>query len=471
MRSMLRSLLLLCGVGAVPLLAGAQSFPAYAGEPARARHADAIARSRQLVREVMHRTGVPGMSVTVGVNGEIVWSEGFGYADLENAVPVSPETRFRIGSVSKSVTAAAVGLLVERGQLDLDAPVQQYVPSFPRKRWPITTRQLAGHLAGVRHYRGDEMVSSRRFQTVEEGLEIFRDDTLLFEPGARYSYSSYGWNLVSAVVQGASGEPFLGFMRDHVLEPLGLRSLVADHTDSIVPHRTRFYMRTRDGGIVNAPYVDNSYKWAGGGFLSNTEDVARFGMAHLTGKLLRSETLELLWTSQHTNRGEETGYGIGWSVGTDYAGRRVVHHGGSSIGGRAYLLLFPDDEVVVALLANSSAPVSFALAWTVAEPFLGPSEAIDPESEPNLAGIYECEVAGPGPQTATLSLVGGPGAYLGRMTAGDVVAPVVRASSRGRDLRLVVMEGGFWIGNVWLRVEADRATGRWNRRALTCGVR
>src|SRR3989441_7470724 len=170
-----------------------------------------VARERTLVCERL-ATRIPGVQVAVAVNGKLVWSEGFGYADAERKEPVTRETQFRIGSVSKPLTATAVALLYEQGKLDLDAPVQRYVPSFPDKGYPITTRQLAGHLAGIRHYRDREFFLNRHFATVRDGLMIFQDDSLLFPPGTRFSYSSYAWNLVSGVVEGASGEDFLRYI-------------------------------------------------------------------------------------------------------------------------------------------------------------------------------------------------------------------------------------------------------------------
>lgn len=331
-------------------LAAQTSAPSAA--PAPAPYAAAVDSARRLVDAFVRTERVVGLALAVGAGDRIVWSEGFGYADVEQRVPVWPTTKFRIGSISKSLTAAAVGLLVEEGRLDLDVPVQRYVSDFPRKQWPITTRQLAGHLAGVRHYRGDEFLSSRRYASVREGLSIFANDTLLFEPGTRYAYSSYGWNLVSAVIEGAAGGDFLPFMRERVFAPLGMRHTVADHTDSIIVQRTRFYTRTRDGTLLNAPFVDNSYKWAGGGFLSTPEDLVRFGLAHLEPELLRPETVALLWMSQRTRDAEPTGYGIGWRVGRDAAERRVVSHSGGSVGGRSLLLIYPDQRVVVAIAAN-----------------------------------------------------------------------------------------------------------------------
>ncbi|HEX6939090.1 MAG TPA: serine hydrolase domain-containing protein [Longimicrobiales bacterium] len=345
---------------------------ALAEAPAPTRYAEAIEQGRRTIAALMEQHAVPGMSVAVLVEGRIVWSEGFGYADLENRVPATTLTRFRIGSISKPVTAAALGKLLEAGRIDLDAEVQRYVPSFPRKRWPITVRQVAGHIAGIRHYRGDEFLMRDHFETVAAGLEIFRDDSLLFEPGTEYHYSSYGWNLISAVIEGASGTDFLTYMRREVFEPLGLRSIVAEHTDSIIAHRASFYERDAETGrVMNAPYVDNSYKWAGGGFLANAEDLVRFGWAHLAGGFLEPETVETLFASQRLRSGEATNYGIGWRSGTDSAGRRWVGHTGSSVGGRAVLVLYPEARVVVAALANlGSAPLTPELAERLAAPFL-----------------------------------------------------------------------------------------------------
>ncbi|HET7273929.1 MAG TPA: serine hydrolase domain-containing protein [Longimicrobiaceae bacterium] len=344
---------------------------ALAEAPGSVRHSAAIEAGRGIIEQVMEENSIPGMSVAVGVDGAIVWSEGFGYADLEHRTPATTLTRFRIGSVSKPVTSAAIGKLYEEGDLDLDAPVQQYVPGFPEKRWPVTTRQLGGHLAGIRHYRGDEMLNSHRYETVEEGLTIFAADSLLHEPGSAYEYSSYGWNLISAVVEGASGDEFLPYMRREVFLPLGLRSIVAEHTDSIIAHRASFYELSDDGEVLNAPYVDNSYKWAGGGFISNTEDLVRFAYGMLDGTLLEPATVHLLFTSQRTTAGELTNYGIGWRSGVDEAGRRWVGHTGGSVGGRAVLVIYPDQEIVVAALANlGSAPMSPELAAEVAEGFV-----------------------------------------------------------------------------------------------------
>lgn len=364
----MRIRLLLIALLGLPLSLPAQDT-SYSLTPTPAAWRSQVAAARQLLVDSMARANIPGVSVTVMKDGKVIWSEGFGYADLEERVPVTPLTRFRVGSISKAFTAAAVGQLWEGGKLDLDAPVQRYVPSFPEKRWPITTREVAGHLAGIRHYRGNEFLRDRHYNSVTAGLAIFEHDSLLFEPGTRYHYSTYGYALVSAVVEGASGEPYLGYMREHVFLPLGMIHTVAEFPDSLIPWRARFYTRNSAGPEVNAPPVDNSYKWAGGGFISTTEDLVRYGEAYLEPGFLAPQTIQLLWTSQHTRDGKRTGYGIGWAVGQDSAGHRVISHSGGSVGGTAMLLIYPDERLIVALLTNTDQ--SFVgIAWRLAGEFL-----------------------------------------------------------------------------------------------------
>jgi CubicO group peptidase (beta-lactamase class C family) len=355
---------------AVAVASGATQSPA-GSVPQQARrtyseYGEKIEAARAVVLERMDR--FPGLSVSVGIDGQIVWAEGFGWADLEQRVPVRATSRFRVGSVAKPMTAALLGLLYEEGRIDLDATVQTYVADFPEKEHPVTVRQLAGHLAGIRHYQGDEFLSSTYYETVSDGLRIFADDPLLFEPGTRYSYSSYGWNLLSAVIEGAGDEGFLEQMQRRVFEPLGLLDTTPDQNEMIVAGRVRPYVRGADGKFRNAPYVDNSYKWAGGGFLSTAGDLVRFGLAHLEPGFLEAETLDEWFTSQRTADEEETGYGIGWTVG-EQAGSRTVGHGGGSVGGTTALRVYRDQGLVIAMVTNLSSGDGFPVE-EIAEIFL-----------------------------------------------------------------------------------------------------
>jgi serine beta-lactamase-like protein LACTB len=247
-------------------------------------YSNAEEHARTVGKELLAR-GIPGLSVAVAVGGKLVYSEGFGYADLEERAPVWTTTKFRIGSVSKPLTSAGMMLLVEQGKLDLDAPIQKYVPSFPDKGAMITARMLAGHLGGIRHYKDGEPDSQKHYDSVVDGLERFQNDPLVAAPGTKFSYSSYGYNLLSAVIESAAGENFLEYERKHVFMALGLRSTVADQPAEIIEQRARFYSPAKGKQVQNAMYVDNSYKWAGGGFLSTAEDLVRFGSALLRPRL------------------------------------------------------------------------------------------------------------------------------------------------------------------------------------------
>ena len=349
-------------VGAVAALAQATVVEVAAQELPLARTdqgrwAEVIATSRGKLDSLRQAMSIPGLSISVSVDRRVVWSEGMGYADLELRSPATPQTRYRIGSVSKILTAAGAALLHQRGELDLDAPVQEYVPDFPRKpEGEITTRLLAGHLAGIRHYVDieAEYFLTRRYETVFEALDIFRDDPLVATPGTEWSYSSYGFNLMSAVIASASGRGFLQYLDEEVFRPLGMLHTGGDHTDSLVVNRARPYDRTPDGRLINARYIDNSHKWAGGGFLSTTEDLLRFAHAHVEPGLFSRETLDLVWTSQRTLAGEEIGVGIGWRLmpPSRAGGRRAVGHAGGAIGGNALLIIYPDDGLAVAVAAN-----------------------------------------------------------------------------------------------------------------------
>ena len=346
----------------------AQELPAPALAPAPGKWVPAVDQAREIILDRMEEQRVPGLSIAVAVGGKIVWTEGFGWADLENRVPVWPATKFRTASISKSLTAGAIGKLLEEGQLDLDAPVQRYVPSFPEKRWTVTTRLLGGHVGGIRHYRGNEFNNKTHYENVVDGLEIFADDSLIHEPGTAYEYSTYGWNLISAVVQGAAGEPFLDYMRRVVFEPTGMNESVAEHVDSLIYHRSRAYLLSEDGRMINAPYVDNSNKWSGGGFLSTASDLVRYGLAYLGGEFLRQETIDILWTSQHTQDGERTNYGIGWRENIE-DGRRVISHTGGAMGGTTVLVIYPVEGVVVAILTNVQGASQTRNARQVADMF------------------------------------------------------------------------------------------------------
>lgn len=310
--------------------------------------------------EFIERKGVPGLSISISQKGDLIYSKGFGYSNLEKQIPVHPSlTKFRIGSVSKTVTAAGLGKLYDEGKINLDAPIETYVPGWPKKEHSISTRQLAGHLAGIRHYKGLEFMSRVKYETVLDGLAIFADDPLINVPGTEYSYSSYGWNLISVAMENAAAPEasflskvdFLSYMQTEVFDALGMENTVADHADIVIENRTQFY-QMKNGQAVIAPYVDNSYKWAGGGFVGTTEDLCKFGQAHMKEGFLSGSTLKEWMQSQQTSDGKETKYGIGWRTFERSNGQVFYGHSGGSVGGITYFLMHIPSETVLAITAN-----------------------------------------------------------------------------------------------------------------------
>ena len=312
----------------------------------------ASSRAEALARELLTKDHLPGLSITVSHEDSIVWSAGYGFADVQDKRLATPATRFRIGSLTKLFTATAAARLAQNGLLDLDAPVQRYVPSFPDKGTPITTRLLLGHLSGIRQYGRNEYINTHHYASVQEALTIFENDSLLFVPGTRYHYSSYGYVLVSAVIEGASGKDFLNYLKDSLFSVLSLPSVSPDYNDSKDTTQAKPYSLDSTNGWVEGPFNENSNRWGAGGFVSTSRDLVRFGSSLLTDKFLGVDARKVLFTSQRTTNGRETGVGLGWRIAKDSLGNIYYHHGGDSIGGRAFLLIYPSTRIVVAILAN-----------------------------------------------------------------------------------------------------------------------
>jgi serine beta-lactamase-like protein LACTB, mitochondrial len=314
------------------------------------------AQIEKAVSAFMAANSVPGVSVAVVQNGQPVWSAGFGMADLEDSAPAISSTLYRLGSISKSITAVAILQLYERGKLDLDAPVQKYCPAFPQKDSPITSRQLLAHLSGIRHYNDDgkgdvPADSARHFTTMEESLQLFASDPLLSKPGTQFHYSTYGYTLLGCVLEGAASQKYVDFVRENVFHPAAMEHTQSDDFFAIVPHRTRWYHRDKTGAVHNAGVLDSSYKIPGGGLISSADDMANFEAALLAGKLVKPATQEMMWTPQQTADGKPTTYALGWGVG-DHFGLHLIGHDGGQQGTSTAILLAPQKSAAIVVLAN-----------------------------------------------------------------------------------------------------------------------
>ena len=366
---------------AVPLHPDAANVPSATQSQPQPSWANAVTQGRQIARTSVSEQNLPGLSVAVGAGGEIIWAEGFGFADLEKKSSVTPETKFRIAEVSKALTSAGAGLLLEKNELNLDDEIQKYVPDYPKKEWPVTVRQLMAHVAGLRDDAGDEAPIHERCERTVDAVKFFDDHAPLFQPGTNYRASSYSWILVSAAVEAAAHERFFPFMRTRVFEPLGMSATVPDLSFSeSIPNRATFYFPRFAGDTKYGPESvrDGDYScFAGaGGFLSTPSDLVRFGIAVNGGKLLQPATVERLQTPQRLTSGEQTDYGLGWRVETvPLAGEptRMAGHGTKEdfLGGTAYLMTLPARGIVVAVTSNISFADLRSVALKIADAFAG----------------------------------------------------------------------------------------------------
>ncbi len=307
----------------------------------------------KIVTEAREEFGTPGISVAVVENDEIVWAEGYGLADVENEVPAKADTIYRIASISKPMAATALMQLVEQGRVDIDEPVQKYVPYFPEKPLTITLRHILTHTSGIRHYNPGEFNMKEHFDTLPDAIRIFKDDPLLFTPGTLFHYSSYAFNLIAGAIENASGLTFEAYMKEKIWEPAGMSDTRLEHQGPIVPHRARQYVKAGSNGRVrNAPYADLSVKWSGGGIISTVEDLARFHIALNTGKLLETATQAEMFKPYTLADGNVSNYGLGWRINKDDQGRTWIEHGGGATGGSSYLLRYPEGKLAVAIICN-----------------------------------------------------------------------------------------------------------------------
>lgn len=322
-----------------------------AGQPSNNLSPGQIRAIEQLVTRTMKQHQMPGVSVAVATGGELAWSRGFGLADVENKVRATENTVYRIASISKPITATAILQLAEQGRIDLDAAIRKYVPSFPEKPWPITARQLLGHLGGIRHYRNTEEINStRRYQDLLAPLAIFANDPLVAEPGTEYSYSTYGYALLGAALETASGSAYMDYIAKRIFAPAGMEHTQADDVYAIIPNRARGY-RLREGTLENCDLADTSNKIPSGGMSSTAADIARFAVAVRNGALLRTETVAEMLTPLKLSSGEATDYGLGWNVGQSGRIRWVGHSGGQQ-GVATMFVMAPEPGAVAVVMSN-----------------------------------------------------------------------------------------------------------------------
>ena len=310
------------------------------------------------LRAEMEKQNAVGLAVGVIRNGRIAYLQGYGFEDREEMIPVSAETLFRWASCSKPVTAVAAMQLVQMRRLGLDDDVRKYVPEFPKQDATITVRQLMCHQGGIVHYTNGKVVRTRAeyesrhpFEDVINALDRFKESPLVAKPGERYSYSTHGFMLLSAVVQRAGDEKFADQVASRIVKPCRMTTLQPDYQWINIPHRAVGY-RLRGDEAVRSSDTDVSWKLGGGGFISNIEDFAKFAEALINGRLLSRQAYEVMWTPQSTADGKPTDAGLGFFV-AQQNGSLKVSHNGSQEKTKTRMVIYPEQGHGVVVMCNS----------------------------------------------------------------------------------------------------------------------
>ncbi|PKG43826.1 serine hydrolase domain-containing protein [Psychroflexus sp. MES1-P1E] len=310
----------------------------------------------------------PALSASIGINNTTIWSNTIGYADVDNQILADSLTKFRIGSTSKALTSIGLGVLIQSKKLNTHSLVKDFVPFASNKLSELTLQQVASHTSGIRNYGNClcfpiwEYYGNHEYNSIEESMAVFNDDELLFEPSTNFSYSSYNYTLLSAMMETASEKKFLPFMQENVFKPLQMTQTKADRKNQNMDNIAKFY-EVENGKIKESYEVNNSVKWAGGGFLSTPNDLVKLGNAVLDYRLLDSLTTTKLFDPVKLNSGQvnSDNYGMGWrndmrtNIHKDGRDVNIIHHGGVAMGSTAMLILLPEYNLTVAVTMNRNA--------------------------------------------------------------------------------------------------------------------
>ncbi len=294
----------------------------------------------------------PGVAVAVMRGNEVVYEKTFGYAQIESKTPLTPESAFRLASVSKQMTAVGILTLVERGRVSLEDPMVKYLPGlFP---YPdVTVRQLLNHTSGLPDYY-DVIVGEGRLITNQEAADYVTElNRLEFKPGEKYEYSNSAYELAALVAEHVSGQDFATFMEQAVFQPAGMNSaMVFDHTNPQVSNRVYGYDSQGDAFELN-DYHDLNGIVGSGGVYGSLRDLEAWCRSVLQSSVISKALLTEAHTPSVLNDGNTIDYGLGWGV-SEYRGQREISHTGSWVGFRTAMSFFPEQQLFVVVLSNRS---------------------------------------------------------------------------------------------------------------------
>ncbi len=329
-----------------------------------ARAEDLASQVEEFLEARVQRDRFSG-SILVARDGKVLVRRGYGMANLEHDVPNTPETKFRVGSITKQFTAMAVMILQEQGKIDVHEKIKKYLPDAPAAWDEICVQHLLTHTSGIPNFTGfpeyPEMM--RRHMMLENLVDSFKGKALEFKPGEQFEYSNSGYVLLGYLIEKVSGKPYASVLQEAIFDPLGMKSTGYDNPIPVLKHRASGYAG-RGPFRVNASFIDMTVPHAAGALYSTVDDLFLWDRALLTEMLVPQAAREAMFTPI------EEGYGYGWVI-TKQFGRRSVSHGGGINGFVARFLRFPDDGVCVVVLSNVEGTDAWALADDLAAVTLG----------------------------------------------------------------------------------------------------
>jgi CubicO group peptidase (beta-lactamase class C family) len=308
-------------------------------------------RIDEYIQAEMKAQQIPGVSLAVVKNGEIVLAKGYGLANLEHQVPVKPETIFQSGSMGKQFTATAVMMLVEEGKLTLDDKITKFFPDGPEAWCDITVRHLLTHTSGMGDYPDD--FDLRHDYTEDEMVQRIKTIPLAFQPGEKWSYSNLAYVMLGVLIHKVSGKFYGDFLQERVFKPLGMTTARVISEADIVPNRAAGY-RVVNGELKNQNWVSPTLNTTADGALYLTVyDMAKWDAALYTEKLLKRSSLDQMWTAVKLNDGKTYPYGFGWGL-DEVRGHRIVEHGGAWQGFKSQISRYVDDKLTIVVFANQA---------------------------------------------------------------------------------------------------------------------
>lgn len=301
------------------------------------------------VQAEMQKQRIPGVSLAVVKNGQIILAKGYGYANVEHHVPVKPETIFQSGSIGKQFTATAVMMLIEEGRINLDEKISKYLGDVPDSWQNITVRHLLTHTSGLTDYPDD--FDFRRDYTEAELLKRAQAITPAFKPGEKWQYSNLGYVTLGILIHKVSGKFYGDFLQERIFKPLGMSTTRIISEADIVPNRAAGYHFVKNE-LKNQDWVSPTLNTTADGALYFTVlDMAKWDAALYGESLLKKTSLQQMWTPVRLNNSKAADYGFGWSLG-QVNGHRIIEHGGAWQGFTSYIARYVDDKITVIVLDN-----------------------------------------------------------------------------------------------------------------------